>query len=200
MLHLTVHPENPQRRLIKKAAKLLQNDVIAYPTDSYYAFGWLQSNTDALDKIRQLRHLDDKHLFTLSCLEIGQIGDYAVVDNAAFRLIKQHVPGAYTFILTATKKVPRRLHNQRQKTVAFRVPNHPAAAMLIEEVGEPIITTTLKLAGDNEAVAYEDLPEKLKGKVAAWVDAGPCPMVPSTVLDFTETPPRLLREGGGFVE
>lgn len=200
MQHFVVHPENPQRRLIKKAVELLQKDVIAYPTDSYYAFGCLQRNTEAIDKIRRLRQVDASHLFTLSCRDIRQVGDYAVINNAAFRLLRQHAPGAYTFILTATKKVPKHLHHPRRKTVAFRVPKHSTAAMLLEEAGEPIITTTLKFANEKEPTAYEYLSEKLKGKVAAWVDAGPCPMVPTTILDFTETPPRLLRQGGGHVE
>ena len=102
--------------------------------------------------------------------------------------------------MTATKKAPKRLHHPRRKTVAFRVPRHSTAAMLLEEAGEPIITTTLKFANEKEPTAYEYLSEKLKGKVAAWVDAGPCPMVPTTMLDFTETPPRLLRQGGGHIE
>ena len=124
MQHFVVHPENPQRRLIKKAVELLQKDVIAYPTDSYYAFGCLQRNTEAIDKIRRLRQIDASHLFTLSCRDIRQVGDYAVINNAAFRLLRQHAPGAYTFILTATKKAPKRLHHPRRKN--GRLPRAPA--------------------------------------------------------------------------
>ena len=203
MMMLAVHPQNPQTRLIRMLAQQLQNGkngVIVYPTDSSYAFGCLQNNADAIRRMRTLRGVGDKHLFALACRDIGQIGDYAAVDNAAFRLMKKRAPGAYTFILPAAKKVASRLCHPKRKTVAFRVPAHPVAAALLAEVGEPIITTTLKLKPGGEAIGNDELQDKLRGlPVDAICDAGPCPMTPTTMLDFTKTPPELLRLGGGEV-
>lgn len=176
----------------------MREGVVVYPTDSNYALGCLQNDSKAVERLRALRGVSAGHLFALACRDIGQIGDYAVVDNAAFRLMKKRAPGPYTFILPATKKVAKRLCHPKRKTVAFRVPAHPVAAALLAEVGEPIITSTLKLRGEKEAVSHEHLRDILRNaNVDAVADAGPCPMTPTTMLDFTETPPRLLRAGGG---
>ncbi len=195
-----VHPETPQTRFIRRAAEVLQRGVIAYPTDSHYALGFLPKNLDAAARVRRLRGLDDNHLFTLSCRDIGEIGQYGAVDTAAFRVIKQRIPGAYTFVLAATKKVSRHLCHPRRRTVAFRVPSHPAARALLEQNGGPIITTTLRLAGDESPLHPDDFRERLRGLVEVVLDAGPCPASPTTVIDFTESPPRLLREGGGAID
>lgn len=197
---LSIHPEKPQPRLIKQAAELLQNGVIVYPTDSHYALGCLQSNPDAVKRIRQLRGLQENHYFTLSCRDLSHISTYANMDNATFRLIKGHIPGPYTFILKAGKKVGRKLYNPSRRTVAFRVQAHPVALALLEQIDEAIITTTLTLAGDSAPLPHEDLRERLKGRVDAVLDAGPCEEAPTTVLDFTETPPRLVRAGSGEVQ
>ena len=197
---LSVHPENPQRRLVCQATeKLKAGGVAVYPTDSYYAFGCLQSSAAAFERIRQLRGLSDAHNFSLLCKDLRQVGNYAVVDNAAFRLIKSHVPGAYTFILKAGKNLERRLYHPSKKTVAFRVPAHPVTQMLLQETGEPIVTTTLTLAGDAEPLAHDEFRERLKGMVDIVLESSVCPMMPTSVVDFTVSPPRLLREGGGQV-
>ena len=195
-----IHPQTPQARLIMQAAQFLHRGVVVYPTDSYYALGCVQGNVDAIARIRQLRGLDAEHPMALLCGNLGQIGDYGVVDTAAFRVIKQHLPGAYTFVLTATKKVSKRLHHPRRKTMAFRVPSHAVAQALLTAVGEPIISTTLRLGNDDKILEPSDFRERLKGVVDAVVDSGPCPMVPTTVIDFTENEPRLLREGGGKID
>lgn len=196
----TIHPEKPQPRLIKQAVEHLKKGVIVYPTDSYYALGCLQDNVKAVEQIRRLRGLDDSHNFTLSCRDISHISTYANMDNATFRLIKGHIPGPYTFILNAGKNVGRRLYNPSRRTVAFRIQAHPVALALLEEVDEAIITTTLTLAGDGEPMDYHDMRERLKGRVEAVLDAGNCENKPTTVLDFTEDPPRLVRAGHGTVD
>ena len=196
----SIHPEKPQPRLIRQAAEILKTGVIVYPTDSYYALGCLQENVRAVEQIRRLRGLDQQHYLTLSCRSISQISDYANMDNTSFRLIKGHIPGPYTFILKAGKAVGRKLYHPSRRTVAFRVQAHPVAQALLAEINEAIITTTLTLAGDSAPLPYHALRERLKGKVDAVLDAGNCEEQPTTVLDFTETPPRLVREGSGEVE
>lgn len=198
---LSVHPQKPQPRLIKQAATALKTGVIAYPTDSHYALGCLQKNTDAIDRIRLLRGLGGRHYFTLSCQDLQQVGGYALMDNAAFRFVKAHVPGPYVFIFRANKKVGRRLlHHPSRRTVAFRVQSHPVARALLEEVGEAIITTTLTLANDNAPLSHDMMRERLKGRIDAALDSGPCATTPSTVFDCSEGPPRLLREGIGEIK
>lgn len=197
---LEVHAKQPQARLIRQAAAALRDGVVVYPTDSYYALGCLQSNARAVARIRQLRGLDENHYFTLSCRDLSQISAYASVDNAGFRLIKNHVPGPYTFVLKAGKAVARKLYHPSRRTMAFRVQAHPVAQALLAEVDEAIITATLRLAGDAAPLPYEDMRERLRGRVDAVLDAGMCEDAPTTVLDFTESPPRLVREGSGEVE
>ena len=193
-----VHPETPQKRIIAQAAATLsQQGLVVYPTDSYYAIGFMQNNTQAAERVRQLRGLDDKHLFTLCCRNMSDVGIYGTVDTAAFRVIKQRIPGAYTFVLQAGKKVSRHLCHPRRKTVAFRVPAHPVAQALIEAAGEPVITTTLRLRGHDSPLPPEDFRDTLSGQVDAVLDAGACPMSPTTVIDFSEQPPKLLRKGAG---
>lgn len=197
---LQIHPQKPQQRLIRQAAEILRKGVVVYPTDSYYALGCLQDNTEAVERIRQLRGLNQEHYFTLSCKDLSQISNYGQVGNSAFRLIKSHVPGPYTFILKAGKTVARKLHHPSRRTVAFRIQSHPAARALLEEINEPIITSTLKFPEDSEPLEHPYLRERLAGRVDAVIDSGPCEMHPTTVLDFTEDPPRLVREGSGEVE
>ncbi|MGU9951674.1 MAG: L-threonylcarbamoyladenylate synthase [Gammaproteobacteria bacterium WSBS_2016_MAG_OTU1] len=196
---LQIHPQNPQQRLIRLMVDALQKGVVVYPTDSYYALGFLLNNNEAAARVRQMRGLDDSHLFTLSCRNVSEIGDYGSVDTAAFRIIKQHVPGPYTFVLKALKKNARHLCHPRRKTIAFRVPSHPVAQALLEEANAPIITTTLCLR-DSDPMSPEDFRERLAGIVDAVADAGECSMIPTTVIDFSETPPRLLRQGGGKID
>ncbi len=198
---LNIHPQNPQDRLISKAAEFIQNGLIVYPTDSYYAFGCLQRNVHLVDKIRQLRGLDDKHLFTLSCQNLAQIGNYGHIDNPSYRLIKSHVPGPYTFVLKATKMVSKPLYSSaKRSTIALRILSNPIGQALLREIGEPIITSTLKLADADEPLDYRYMAETLDKQVDLIIDAGPCLMEPTTVLDFTENPPLLIREGAGEVD
>lgn len=198
---LNIHPKNPQPRLIKQAAEVIQTGLIVYPTDSYYAFGCLQKNASLIDRIRQLRGLDEAHHFTLSCRDLSQIGNYGYVDNSSFRLIKSHVPGPYTFVLSATKMVSKPVHSAgKRSTVALRVLSNPIGQALLGEIGEPIITSTLKLSDSSEPLAYEDIQAELNKKVDLIIDAGQVAMQPTTVLDFTQTPPVLIREGAGKVE
>ncbi|MGI9307529.1 MAG: L-threonylcarbamoyladenylate synthase [Gammaproteobacteria bacterium] len=196
----TVHPQNPQSRLIRQAAESLARGLVVYPTDSYYALGFLPENKDGAARARLLRGLDETHLFTLLCRDLREIGHYGAVDTAAFRVIKKRIPGPYTFVLTALQKVSRHLCHPRRKTIAFRVPAHPVAQALLEEAGEPIITTTLRMRGDETPLAPSDFRARLSGAVDVVLDAGPCSMTPTTVIDFSESAPRLLRQGGGAVD
>ena len=195
-----VHPKNPQPRLIRLAAAALAEGLVVYPTDSYYALGFLQGNTAAAARTRLLRGLGDSHLFTLMCRDLADVGNYGAVGTAAFRVIKQRTPGAYTFVLAAAKKVSRHLCHPKRKTVAFRVPAHPVARALLEEAGEPIVTTTLRLRGDKEPLEPSEFRARLSGAAEVVLDAGPCSMTPTTVVDFSEPEPRLLRSGGGAVD
>lgn len=199
---LEVHPKNPQPRLIRRAAEVFRAGVGVYPTDSHYALGCSPDNAEAARKIRRLRGVEQSHPFTLCCADLRQIGEYGEMDNAHFRLAKRHIPGPYTFILRASGRVRRGLlENTRRRTVGFRVNAHPVAAALLRELGEPILTTTLRLAGrEAPADQLEALIPELRGQVDVILDAGLCESVPTTVLDFTESPPRLIRPGGGEVE
>ena len=197
---LEVHPQTPQLRLVRLAAAALQRGVVVYPTDSHYAFGFLPDNLDAAAQVRRLRGLSDTHLFTLSCRNLTDIGHYGIVDTSAFRVIKQHIPGAYTFVLTATKKVSRHLCHPRRKTIAFRVPAHPVAQALLEEVGVPLMTCTLRLSGDESPLPVADFRERLAGHVEVVLDSGGCANVSTTVIDFSESPPKLIRQGGGAID
>ena len=199
---LSVHPQNPQPRLIRRAAELFKSGVGVYPTDSHYALGCSPDNADALRKIRNLRGVERSHPFTLCCADLRQIGEYGEMDNAHFRLAKRHIPGPYTFVLRASGRVRRGLlENTRRRTVGFRINAHPVAAALLRELGEPILTTTLRLAGqEHPADNLEEFIPQLRGLVDVIVDAGVCESIPTTVLDFTESPPRLIRPGAGEVE
>ena len=199
---LNVHPQSPQLRLVRQAADTMRdNGVVVYPTDSHYALGCLQNAADAVRRIRQLRGLDENSLFTICCKDFSQVAQYAVMDNAVFRLMKAHVPGAYTFILRANTRVSRRLHHSSRQTVAFRIPSHPTALMLMDELGdEPILSATLRLAGDDAPLPYDDMKARLRGRVDCVLDAGVCPDVETTVLDFSGDTPKLVRQGAGKVE
>ena len=197
---LEVHPQTPQQRILRQAAEAMKHGPVVYPTDSHYALGFLQESHESAERVRQLRGLDGGHLFTLSCRDLSEVGHYGVVGNSAFRVIKRRIPGAYTFVLTATKKVSRHLCHPRRKTVAFRVPANPVAQGLLEAVGAPIITSTLRLAGDEDSLQPEDFRERLNGMVEVVLDAGACSSTPTTVIDFSEEPPRLIRKGGGEID
>ncbi|MGL4858810.1 MAG: L-threonylcarbamoyladenylate synthase [Enterobacteriaceae bacterium] len=194
-----IHPDNPQTRLINQSVDILQKgSVIVYPTDSGYALGCMLGDKNAMERICQIRSLDDKHNFTLVCRDLSEISTYAIVDNSAFRLIKNNTPGNYTFILKATKEVPRRLMNDKRKTIGLRVPSNPIALALLERLGEPLMSTTLMLPGNDFA---ESDPEEIRDTLGRQVDliihGGYLGQQPTTVIDLTEDSPKVLREGAG---
>lgn len=195
-----VHPVDPQPRLVSQVVAMLRDDdaLIAYPTDSCYALGARLGNHDAADRIRAIRHLDDKHHFTLVCADFAQLGQFVHLDNAAFRAIKASTPGPYTFILLATKEVPRRLAHPRRKTVGVRIPRHPVALALVRELGEPLLSSTLLLPGHEEPMTEGwQIKEELDHLVDAVVDAGDCGTEPTTVVDWSEGYPEVVRVGAG---
>lgn len=197
--YFDVHPQDPQPRSVGQIADLLRDDaVIAYPTDSCYALGARIGNQDGAERIRRIRHLDDRHHFTLVCATFAQLGQLVQLDNAAFRAIHAATPGPYTFILPATKEVPRRLANKRKRTVGVRIPDHPFVRALLKEMGEPLLSSTLLLPGD-EAPLTEgwQVKEELDHVIDAAVDAGDCGTEPTTVVDWSQGYPEVVRVGAG---
>lgn len=200
--YFTLHPDTPQPRLIKQAVAILRDGgVVAIPTDSSYALGCQLGHKAAQDRIRAIREVDDKHHFTLMCRDLSEIARYAQVDNRQFRMLKANTPGSYTFILEATREVPRRLQHPRRSTVGLRVPDHPVALALLDELGEPIISMTLIMPGEDLPMHdAEAIRECLQKRLDLIVDAGACGMEPTTVIDLTSTLPVLVRAGRGALE
>ncbi|MBU6211114.1 MAG: threonylcarbamoyl-AMP synthase [Gammaproteobacteria bacterium] len=199
MQRFDLHPVNPQRRLIKQAADLLRaGGVIAYPTDSCYALGCHIGDKDALERVRRIREADRQHHFTLVCRDLTEIAKYARVDTPQFRLLKSATPGPYTFLLEATKETPRRLQHEKRRTIGIRVPDHAVPQMLLQELGEPIMSSTLILPGDDLPLNDADeIVERLQGRLDAVLDGGPCGIEPTTVIDLAAHPPVVLRRGRG---
>lgn len=197
--YVDVHPQDPQPRLVDQVVGMLRDGaVIAYPTDSCYALGASLGAHDAADRIRRIRHLDDRHHLTLVCADFAQVGQYVLLDNVAFRAIKAATPGPYTFILPATKEVPRRLAHPRRRTVGVRIPDHPVAQALVRALGEPLLSSTLLLPGQDEPMTDGWLvKEELDHVVDAVVDGGDCGTVPTTVVDWSDGYPEVLRLGAG---
>jgi len=197
--YLDVHPVNPQKRAIDQAVRILQEDgLIAYPTDSCYALGCRLGNKDGIDRIREIRKLDDKHHFTLMCENFAQLGQFVVVDNAVFRAVKASTPGHYTFILPATKEVPRRMMHPKKKTVGARIPDHPVTRALLEAMGEPLLTSTLLLPDEAEPLVQGwEIKERLDHVVDAVIDSGECGTTPTTVVDFSSGEAEIIRYGAG---
>ena len=197
--YFDVHPENPQRRAIGQIVALLRDGgLIAYPTDSCFALGCLAGNKDGMERIRQIRHLDDRHHFTLMCHDFAQLGQLVYLSNTVFRAIKAATPGSYTFILPATKEVPRRLLNTRKKTVGVRIPNHVVAQAILTELGEPLLSSTLLLPGEEEPMTQGwEIKESLDHVVDAVIDSGDCGTEPTTVIDYSDDEPEIIREGAG---
>ncbi|WP_433262122.1 L-threonylcarbamoyladenylate synthase [Actinosynnema sp. CS-041913] len=197
--YFDVHPVNPQRRSIDQAVEMIRSDgLIAYPTDSCYALGCRLGNKDGLDRIRQIRHLDDRHHFTLMCRDFAQLGQFVHVDNAVFRAIKAATPGSYTFILPATREVPRRLLHPKKKTVGARIPEHAVAQALLQELGEPMLSSTLLLPDQDEPLVQGwEIKERLDNVVDAVLDSGDCGTEPTTVIDFSDGEPEIVRRGAG---
>ncbi|MBB5016953.1 tRNA threonylcarbamoyl adenosine modification protein (Sua5/YciO/YrdC/YwlC family) [Chitinivorax tropicus] len=198
----SVHPENPQARLISQAVKIIRDGgVVIYPTDSCYAIGCQIGNKDAVERIRQIRQVDDKHHFTLVCRDLSELATYARVDNAQFRLLKATTPGCYTFLLQATKEVPRRLQHPKRNTIGLRVPEHVVTQALLAELGEPLLSSTLLLPGDEfpQTDPYE-IRDLLEHQVDLVLDGGYCGVEPTTVVDLTEGAPVLIRQGNGSLK
>jgi tRNA threonylcarbamoyl adenosine modification protein (Sua5/YciO/YrdC/YwlC family) len=197
--YFDIHPDNPQRRSISQVADIVRGGgVIAYPTDSCYALGCQLGNTDGLARLRTIRGLDDKHHLTLVCRDFAQLGKFAEVPNSVFRAIKAATPGSYTFILAATKEVPRRLQHPGKKTVGVRIPRHVVAQALLAELGEPLVSTTLLLPGQDEPMTDGwQINEEIGHALDAVLDSGDCGTEPTTVIDFSGDEPEIIRYGAG---
>lgn len=197
----TIHPANPNLRLIRQAAAMLRDGaVIVYPTDSGYALGCHLDDKDAVTRIRQIRKLDEHHHLTLVCRDLSEISRYARVDNSQFRLLKNNTPGSYTFILEATKEVPRRLQHPKRSTIGIRIPDHPVALALLKELGEPILSSTLIFPDDELPPADVGLiRELLEKQVELVIDGGPVGVDFTTVIDLTGGAPVLVRRGKGDI-
>ncbi|ARU53154.1 threonylcarbamoyl-AMP synthase [Cellulosimicrobium cellulans] len=197
--YLDVHPDNPQPRAIAQVVALLEDGgLVAYPTDSGYALGCRMGDREGADRIRRIRHLDDRHHFTLVCADFAQLGHFVMVDNSAFRSIKAATPGPYTFILRATSEVPRRLAHPKKKTVGVRIPDDAVAQAIVAALGEPILSSSLILPGSAEALTDGwAIKEELDHVVDAVVDGGERGSEPTTVVDFSDGAPEVVRAGAG---
>jgi tRNA threonylcarbamoyl adenosine modification protein (Sua5/YciO/YrdC/YwlC family) len=194
-----IHPDNPQARLIRQAVEIIRDGgVVIYPTDSSYALGCHIGDKRALDRIRQIRRVDEKHNFTLVCRDLSEVSQFTKMDNAAHRLIKALTPGAYTFILPATKEVPKRLMHAKRKTIGIRIPDNKIALALAEELNEPIMSSTLILPGDDTPLMDPyDMKDTLGNQVDLIIDGGFCGFEATTVVDLSNGEPQLLRVGKG---
>jgi len=197
-----IHPDNPQRRLIHQAVRIINDGgLIVYPTDSCYALGCSLGNKAAMGRIRRIRDVNEKHHFTLVCRDLSEIATYARVDNKAYRLLKAYTPGPYTFLLKATHEVPRRLQTPGRKTIGLRVPDNAIVHALLEELGEPLMSSTLTLRGDDLPLTDTDeMRERLEHDVDLVIDGGYCGVEPSTVVDLVGQTPVLVRKGKGKVD
>lgn len=194
-----VHPDNPQPRTLRQVVGLLRNGgLIAYPTDSCFAFGCQLGDRHGLDRIRDIRRLDERHHFTLVCRDFAQLGQFVQISNAVFRLVKSCIPGSYTFILPATREVPRRMLHPRKRTVGVRVPDHAVAQALLAELDEPLVSSTLILPGEEEPLTQGwEIKERLDHVLDGVVGAGDCGKEPTTVVDLSGDEPEVLRRGAG---
>lgn len=196
-----IHPDNPQRRLISQAVAILRaGGVIVYPTDSCYALGCHLGDKAALERMRWIRDIDERHHLTLMCRDLGDIGQYARLDNAAYRLVKAHTPGSYTFILQASRDLPRRMLHSNRKTIGVRIPDHAVALALLAELGGPMLSTTLTLPGDDTPMDdAAQIRTRLEHAVELVIDAGSCGTEPTSVIDLTGATAEVVRSGKGPV-
>lgn len=200
--YLSLHPDDPQPRFLAQAAEVLRaGGIVAIPTDSCYSLGCHLGDKEAMERIRRIRELDERHHLTLMCRDLSEIAQFARVDNAQYRLLKAATPGSYVFILEGTKELPRRVLHPKRKTIGLRVPDHQGALALLAEFGEPILTSTLMLPGD-EAPLTEgwEIQDRLDDHIDLILDGGYCGTEPTTVIDLTGLPPQLIRAGRGPLE
>ena len=197
--YFEIHPENPQMRLIKQAVEIIdRGGVIAYPTDSSYALGCHIGDKKALERLRRIRKIDDKHNLTLVCSDLSEISTYAKINNSHYRMLKSLTPGPYTFILKATHEVPRRLMHPKRRTIGIRVVDHPVVQAMLDELGQPIMSTTLILPGEDMPMTEADeIRDKLQRELDLVIDSGHCGIEPTTVIRLTEDTPTLSRQGMG---
>jgi tRNA threonylcarbamoyl adenosine modification protein (Sua5/YciO/YrdC/YwlC family) len=197
-----IHPVNPQQRLIRHAVEIIRDDgLVVYPTDSSYALGCHVGDKRGMERIRRIRALDSRHNFTLVCRDLSEIATYAKIDNSAYRLLKSLTPGPYTFILRATHEVPRRLQNPKRKTIGIRIPDHAITQALLDELGEPLMSSTLILPGrDMPETDAEQIREQLEHDVDLVIDGEHCGFEPTTVIDMTSGAAEVLRQGCGPVD
>ncbi|GAB1412074.1 L-threonylcarbamoyladenylate synthase [Candidatus Desulfobacillus denitrificans] len=198
----SVHPEQPQPRLIRQAAEILRDGgIVAFPTDAAYSLGCRVGDADAVARIRAIREVDERHHFTLMCRDLSEIAIYARVDNAQFRLLKATTPGSYTFILEGTKELPRRILHPKRKTIGLRVPDHAVPLALLEELNEPMLTSTLLLPGDDLPLNDpEEIRDRLEKRIDLVVECGACGLEMTTIVDLTGPAPELVRAGRGALE
>lgn len=194
-----LHPVNPQLRLVRQAAEIVRaGGVIAYPTDSCYALGCHINDKNALERLRVIRKADRQHHFTLVCANLADVGRFARLDTWQFRLVKACTPGPYTFLLHATRETPRRLQHERRRTIGVRIPDHPVPHMLLTELGEPLMSSTLLLPGDPQPLTHgREIQERLEHEIDAVLDGGDCGVEPTTVVDLSSSPPVVVRQGKG---
>ena len=197
--YLELHPVNPQPRLIRRAAEVVRaGGLIAYPTDSCYALGWHLGDKHALERVRRIRQADRHHHFTLVCADLAQIGRFARLETWQFRMLRACLPGPYTFLLRATRATPRRLQHERRRTIGVRIPDHPVPRLLLAELGEPLMSSTLLLAADElPLTAGREIEARLGREIDAVLDGGDCGIEPTTVVDLSVTPPLIVRRGKG---
>ena len=197
--YFDVHPDNPQPRLIDQVVEIVRDGgLIAYPTDSCYALGCQLGNAAGLNRIREIRHLDERHHFTLMCVDFAQLGQFVKVSNSLFRVLKAATPGSYTFILPATREVPRRLMHPKKHTVGVRITDNAVTQALLKSLGEPMLSSTLTMPGDDEPMTQGwEIRDRLDHAVDAIIDAGECGTEPTTVIDLSGDEPEILRVGAG---
>jgi tRNA threonylcarbamoyl adenosine modification protein (Sua5/YciO/YrdC/YwlC family) len=197
--YFKLHPIDPQLRLIRRAAELVRSGgVIAYPTDSCYALGWHIGDKGALERVRRIRQADRHHHFTLVCATLAQVGRFARLDTWQFRILRACLPGPYTFLLRATRETPRRLQHARRRTIGVRIPDHPVPRLLLAELGEPLMSSTLILPSDPRPLTEgREIQARLEHEIDAVLDGGDCGIEPTTVVDLSVRPPVIVRKGKG---
>ena len=200
-LYFEIHPKNPQPRLIRQIAQIIRDGgVVVYPTDSCYALGCHLGDKEAMERISRIRETDKNHHFTLVCRDLSEIARYARVNNQQYRTLKAHTPGAYTFILEASRETPKRLQNPKRRTIGIRVPDHPIPLLILEQFGEPLMSSTLLLPGDDLPMTdAKEIQERLANQVDAVIDGGNCGLEPTSVIDMAGDAPIVLRAGKGSV-